>query len=60
MRPVRGRMETNKEKEVERKKWPRSESRREAGRIKTSLIKKLLERLSDEPERARFPKGDAR
>jgi hypothetical protein len=33
---------------------------REAGRIKTRLIKKLLTRLNAEPERVQFPKADAR
>jgi small-conductance mechanosensitive channel len=33
---------------------------REAGRVKTRLIKKMLERLNAEPERVKFPKGDAR
>jgi small-conductance mechanosensitive channel len=33
---------------------------REAGRVKTRLIKKMLERLNAEPERVLFPKGDAR
>jgi small-conductance mechanosensitive channel len=33
---------------------------REAGRIKTRLIKKLLERLNAEPERVLFPKGNSR
>src|SRR2546423_11542335 len=33
---------------------------REAGRVKTRLIKKILERLNAEPERVMFPKGDAR
>jgi small-conductance mechanosensitive channel len=33
---------------------------REAGRVKTRLIKKMLERLNAEPERVMFPKGDAR
>ena len=33
---------------------------RTAGRIKTRLIKKMLERLNAEPEKVKFPKGDAR
>ncbi len=33
---------------------------REAGRIKTRLIKKMLERLSAEPNRTMFPKSNAR
>ena len=33
---------------------------KEAGRVKNRLIKKLLTRLSAEPDRVRFPKGDAR
>ncbi len=33
---------------------------RRAGQMKTRLIKKLLARLNEEPERVRFPKGDAR
>ena len=33
---------------------------KEAGRVKTRLIGKLLARLKDEPERVMFPKGDAR
>ncbi|HEY8187611.1 MAG TPA: mechanosensitive ion channel family protein [Pyrinomonadaceae bacterium] len=33
---------------------------REAGRVKTRLIKKMLERLNAEPERTMFPKSDAR
>ena len=33
---------------------------REAGRIKTRLIKKLLAALNTAPERVMFPKGDAR
>jgi small-conductance mechanosensitive channel len=33
---------------------------REAGRVKTKLITKMLERLNAEPERVGFPKGDAR
>jgi len=33
---------------------------REAGRIKTRLIKKMLTRLKAEPERALFPRGNAR
>jgi small-conductance mechanosensitive channel len=33
---------------------------REAGRIKTRLIKKMLERLNAEPERTMFPKENAR
>jgi small-conductance mechanosensitive channel len=33
---------------------------REAGRVKTRLVKKMLERLNAEPERVMFPKGDAR
>src|SRR5256884_4409231 len=33
---------------------------REAGRVKTRIIKKILERLNAEPERVMFPKGDAR
>jgi small-conductance mechanosensitive channel len=33
---------------------------REAGRIKTRLIPKLLAALNTEPERVMFPKGDAR
>lgn len=31
-----------------------------AGRVKTRLIKKLLERLNAEPDRVLFPKGNAR
>ena len=31
-----------------------------AGRVKTRLIKKLLTRLNEEPERVMFPKGNAR
>ncbi len=33
---------------------------RDAGRVKNSLIVKLLERLTAEPERVKFPKGNAR
>lgn len=33
---------------------------RTAGRVKTRLIKKMLERLNAEPEKVRFPKGDSR
>jgi small-conductance mechanosensitive channel len=33
---------------------------REAGRVKTSLVKKLLARLNAEPDKVMFPKGDAR
>ncbi|HEV7398183.1 MAG TPA: mechanosensitive ion channel family protein [Pyrinomonadaceae bacterium] len=33
---------------------------REAGRIKTRLIKKMLARLNAEPDRTMFPKGSAR
>jgi small-conductance mechanosensitive channel len=33
---------------------------REAGRVKSRLIKKMLARLNAEPERVMFPKGDAR
>jgi small-conductance mechanosensitive channel len=33
---------------------------RSAGRVKTALIKKMLERLNAEPGKAKFPKGDAR
>jgi len=33
---------------------------KEAGRVKNRLIKKLLTRLSAEPDRVRFPKGDMR
>jgi small-conductance mechanosensitive channel len=33
---------------------------KEAGRVKTRLIKKLLAELNKEPERVMFPKGDAR
>ncbi len=33
---------------------------REAGRIKTRLIKKMLARLNAEPQRTTFPKSDAR
>ena len=33
---------------------------KEAGRVKNRLMKKLLTRLSAEPDRVRFPKGDAR
>jgi small-conductance mechanosensitive channel len=33
---------------------------REAGRVKTRLIKKMLTQLNAEPERAMFPKGNAR
>ena len=33
---------------------------RSAGRVKTRLIKKMLERLNAEPERVKFPKADAR
>src|SRR5438270_8305832 len=33
---------------------------REAGRVKTRLIKKMLERLNAEPDRAKFPKDDNR
>ncbi len=33
---------------------------RRAGRVKTDLIRKMLDRLNAEPDRVRFPKGDAR
>jgi small-conductance mechanosensitive channel len=33
---------------------------KKAGRTKTALIQKLLKRLNAEPDRVRFPKGDAR
>jgi small-conductance mechanosensitive channel len=33
---------------------------KEAGRVKNRLIKKLLERLNAEPDRVKFPRGDAR
>ena len=33
---------------------------RGAGRVKTRLIKKMLERLNAEPDKAKFPKGDVR
>ena len=33
---------------------------RDAGSIKTRLIKKLLAALNEEPEKVMFPKGDAR
>ncbi|PYS85013.1 MAG: mechanosensitive ion channel protein MscS [Acidobacteria bacterium] len=33
---------------------------REAGRVKTRLIRKMLERLNAEPERVKFPKDDNR
>ncbi len=33
---------------------------RMAGRVKNRLIKKMLDRLNAEPERARFPKGNTR
>lgn len=33
---------------------------REAGRVKTRLIKKMLERLNAEPQRVKFPKDDNR
>lgn len=33
---------------------------KEAGRVKTHLIKKLLDELNKEPSRVRFPSGDAR
>jgi small-conductance mechanosensitive channel len=33
---------------------------RTAGRVKTALIKKMLERLNAEPDKVRFPKGDSR
>ena len=33
---------------------------KEAGRVKTRLIKKLLTELNKAPERVMFPKGDAR
>ncbi len=33
---------------------------RTAGRVKTRLIKKMLERLNAEPDKVKFPKGDAR
>ncbi len=33
---------------------------KQAGRIKTRLIKKLLERLSAEPDKVMFPKSNAR
>ena len=32
----------------------------DAGRVKNDLIRKLLERLNAEPERAKLPRGDAR
>ena len=35
-------------------------SPREAGRVKTRLIKKMLERLNAEPDRVGFPKDNAR
>ena len=31
-----------------------------AGRVKTRLIKKMLEQLNAEPSKVMFPKGDAR
>jgi small-conductance mechanosensitive channel len=33
---------------------------REAGRVKTRLVKNLLAKLNAEPERVKFPKGDSR
>jgi small-conductance mechanosensitive channel len=33
---------------------------RQAGRVKTRLIKKMIERLNEEPDRVMFPKGDLR
>jgi len=33
---------------------------REAGRVKTRLIKELLAALNAEPNKVKFPKGDAR
>lgn len=33
---------------------------KEAGRVKTRLIKELLDALNEEPDRVRFPKGSAR
>jgi small-conductance mechanosensitive channel len=33
---------------------------KQAGRVKTRLIKKMLERLNSEPERAKFPKSNLR
>jgi small-conductance mechanosensitive channel len=33
---------------------------RSAGRVKTALIQKMLERLNAEPEKVKFPKGDSR
>ena len=33
---------------------------KEAGRVKTRLIKNLLTRLNAEPERVQFPQGDRR
>ena len=33
---------------------------KEAGRVKTRLIQKMLARLNEQPERSRFPKGDMR
>jgi small-conductance mechanosensitive channel len=33
---------------------------KQAGRVKTKLIKKMLERLNAEPERAKFPKSNLR
>ena len=33
---------------------------KEAGRVKTRLIKKLLAELNKAPDRVMFPKGDAR
>src|SRR5688572_4757945 len=33
---------------------------RQAGPVKTRLIKKMLKRLNAEPEKVKFPKGDAR
>jgi small-conductance mechanosensitive channel len=33
---------------------------RRAGAVKSRLIKKMLDRLNEEPERVKFPKGDAR
>jgi hypothetical protein len=35
-------------------------SPREAGRIKTRLVKKMLTRLNAEPDRTLFPKTNAR
>ncbi|MBV9242817.1 MAG: mechanosensitive ion channel family protein [Acidobacteria bacterium] len=33
---------------------------RRAGTVKTRLVKKILARLNEEPERVKFPKGDSR